>query len=80
MKTRHPLVTGIIFAKNVTHQHGFETTTSRPPGRRTTNCAMVTNISTLVFTKWSIKVDIWQSLETNARQIMIFLSLNVSGK
>ena len=41
-RTRHPLSTGIFSAKNVTHQSGFEPTTSCLPGRRTTNCAMVT--------------------------------------
>ena len=35
--TRRPLSTGIFSAENVTHQHGFEPTTSRLSGRHTTN-------------------------------------------
>ena len=54
----------IFSAKNVTHQNGFETRTSCLPDRRTTNCAMVTRISKLLFTKWSNKVEIWQNSET----------------
>ena len=61
--TRRPLSTGIFSAKNVTYQHGFEPTTSGLPGRRTANCAMVTRISKLVFTKWSNEVENWHNLE-----------------
>ena len=43
-KPRRPLSTGIISAKNVTHQHGFEPTTSCLQGRRTTICATVTSV------------------------------------
>ena len=44
--TRHPLSIyfSIFSAKNVTHQHGFERTTSCLPGRLTTNYAMVIRI------------------------------------
>ena len=67
-QTRRPLCTGIFSAKNVTHQHGFEPTKLCLPGRRTTNCVMVKE-----FTKWSNKIKIWQNLEKNLTQIMIFL-------
>ena len=63
IKTRRPLSTGVFSAEKLTLQHGFEPTTSRLPGRRTTNCAMVTRISKLIFTKRSNKVEIWQNLE-----------------
>ena len=68
--TRRPLSTRIFYTKNVTHHHGLEPTTSCLPGRRTTNCVMVARIT---YTKWSNKVEIWQNLEKNATQIMIFL-------
>ena len=38
------LETGAISAKNGTHQHGFEPTTSRLPCRRTAICDIVTRI------------------------------------
>ena len=38
IETRRPLSTGKFSAKNVTHQHGSEPTSSCLPGRRTTNC------------------------------------------
>ena len=44
--TRRLLRKGIFSAKNVAHQHGFEPTTSCLPGRRSTNCAKVTNLGT----------------------------------
>ena len=56
--TKHPLSIGIFCDKNVTHQHGFESTNSYLPGRRTTNCAMG-----LEFTIWSNKVEIWQKFD-----------------
>ena len=39
--TRHPLNTGVFSAERITHQPGFEPTTSCVPGRHTTNCAML---------------------------------------
>ena len=36
-KTRRPLSTGLLSAKNVSHQRGFVPTSSCRPGRRTTN-------------------------------------------
>ena len=67
-RTRRPLSNEIFSAKNVTHQQRFEPTTSCLPGRRTTNCAMVTRISKLVFTKWSNEVQIWQNLKKKTKQ------------
>ena len=43
MYNKMPAKQRIFSAKNVTH-HGFEPTTSCLPGRRTSNCAMVTKI------------------------------------
>ena len=66
-RTRRPLSTGRFSAINITHQQGLEPTTSCLTGRRTTNCAAVTKISELLFTKWSNKwcnkVEIWQKSE-----------------
>ena len=51
--TRRTLSTEIFSAKNVAHQQGFEPTISCLPRRRTINCATVTKMSKLLFTKWS---------------------------
>ena len=80
-----PRFPGIISAKNVTDQHGFQPTTSCLPGRRTTKCAMVTRISKLVFTKWGNKwnneVEIWQNLGKKRNTDYDFYPpLNVGGK
>ena len=36
----------------------------RTHSERSTNCAMLTKKPKLLFTKWSIEVEIWQNLET----------------
>ena len=67
LKTRRRVSTGIFSAKTVTQEHGFEPTISCLPGRRTTNCAMMTRTPKLVFTEWNNKVEIWQNWEEKTK-------------
>ena len=74
-KTRRPLCTGRLFsAKNVTIQPEFEPATSCLPGRRTTNCAMLTRIYSL---NGVIEWRFGRICKKNTTQITIFLPHNM---
>ena len=79
--TRRPLSTGVFSAKNVTHQHGFEPTTSCLP----LPTALPSNLNSQVTNsqvEWmEIVLDIWQKFFKKRNTDYDFPPpLNVGGK